>query len=481
MKAAAYCRVSTNKNEQMDSLSAQRNFFIEYTQHHHLTLVHIYADEGKSGTKMKNRTQLLQLMADAKKGMFDTVLIKDVSRLARNTVDFLVSIRTLRALHVDVIFVNYDQTSSDSSEFMLTMLSAIAQEESANTSKRVKFGKEINAKLGRVPNLVFGYDKKPGDYFNLSINTHEAQTVHRIFTLYTKDKLSAGAIARLLNAQGCQTKRGCAWSQNAVSRILHNAIYTGQIINGREEVINFLTGQRAPREKERWHYTHRPEMQIIDEGLFSQANAISAVRAPIGTTKHRTSHCHAFSQLLSCQCCGHSFRRLGRPGAKTAWVCAGRNTYGAYSCSNKSAPFEEALLLALQSFVCETLEKKADAFHGALRALAKEQLQNARGNTPGAEREKLLQSKRKYIQMYEADIITLAELEQKSKTLALRLHELENSMPLSCTPGESSDMKSFFPLFIFTNSLLRQLFQKIMVSPQGRVDFYFTDLKEQNG
>ena len=98
MKAVAYCRVSTNKDEQLDSLEAQQRFFAEYAVKNHFELVKIYADEGKSGTKMKNRTELLKMLSDASRGIFETVLIKDVSRLARNTVDFLTSIRKLKTL-----------------------------------------------------------------------------------------------------------------------------------------------------------------------------------------------------------------------------------------------------------------------------------------------------------------------------------------------------------------------------------------------
>lgn len=141
LRAAAYCRVSTNKAEQLDSYSAQQDFFKEYCQRHEFQLLRIYGDEGKSGTKMKNRKQLLELLADAERGLYDIVLIKDPSRLARNTVDFLTSVRKLKACGVQVTFVNYDLSSSESSEFMLTMLSAIAQEESANMSRRVKLGR----------------------------------------------------------------------------------------------------------------------------------------------------------------------------------------------------------------------------------------------------------------------------------------------------------------------------------------------------
>ena len=129
MRTAAYCRVSTNKAEQLDSYGAQQEFFKDYCQRHGFNLLRIYGDEGKSGTKIKNRKQLLELLSDAEQGLYDIVLIKDPSRLARNTVDFLTVVRKLKACGVQVTFVNYDLSSSESSEFMLTMLSAIAQEE----------------------------------------------------------------------------------------------------------------------------------------------------------------------------------------------------------------------------------------------------------------------------------------------------------------------------------------------------------------
>ena len=223
-RVVAYCRVSTNKEEQLDSLESQQKFFDEYSKRKNYSLIKIYADEGKSGTKIKNRTELLRLLKDAGKDIFDAVLIKDVSRLARNTIDFLTSIRRLKELGIKVIFVNYDQISSESSEFMLTMLSAIAQEESANTSKRVKFGKRLNAEKGKVPNLVYGYDKIIGDYFNLKINEEESSVVKQIFSMYTEKNMGENKIAYVLNFRGLKTKRGCKWSQNAIARILSNEL-----------------------------------------------------------------------------------------------------------------------------------------------------------------------------------------------------------------------------------------------------------------
>lgn len=184
MNIAAYCRVSTEKEDQLNSLEAQKTFFLEYTARSGDNLVKLYADEGLSGTKIKNRKQFLRMMADAELGLFDMVVVKDISRFARNTVDLLQNIRRLRELGIETQFLTANMTSMGNSEFVLTVFGALAQEESANTSKRVKFGKKINAEKGRVPNIVFGYDKTIGDYFNLTINKAEADVIRQIYQWY---------------------------------------------------------------------------------------------------------------------------------------------------------------------------------------------------------------------------------------------------------------------------------------------------------
>ena len=124
------------------------------------------------------------MMSDAELHLFDMVVVKDISRFARNTVDLLQNIRKLKALGIETQFLTANMTSMGNSEFVLTIFGALAQEESANTSKHVKFGKKINAEKGKVPNLVFGYDKILGDYFNLAINEQEALVIKQIYDLY---------------------------------------------------------------------------------------------------------------------------------------------------------------------------------------------------------------------------------------------------------------------------------------------------------
>ena len=206
MKIAAYCRVSTEKEAQIDSLEKQIEFFNEFTKKNGYELYKLYADEGISGKQIKHRKQFQQMMIDAKAKKFDKVVVKDVSRFARNTVDLLQSVRELKSYGVQVDFLNNGEVMEGGSEFILTILGAMAQQESANMSKRVKFGKDITAKKGRVPNLVFGYDKIPDEKYILKINEEEAKIVKEIFESYVYKGIGTTKIAWNLNDRGIRTR-----------------------------------------------------------------------------------------------------------------------------------------------------------------------------------------------------------------------------------------------------------------------------------
>ena len=361
MNIAAYCRVSTDKEDQLNSLEAQKEFFSEYTKRTGDNLVRLYADEGISGTKIKNRKEFLRMMADAEHGLFDMVVVKDISRFARNTVDLLQNVRKLKALGIETQFLTANMTSMGNSEFVLTIFGALAQEESANTSKRVKFGKKMNAEKGRVPNIVYGYDKTIGDYFNLAINEEEAAVVRQIYQWYIKDGYGAAKISIFLNERGLRTKRNCQWSQNGVCRILTNELYTGKIINGKQEVTDFLTGQRADKDASEWMVVDRPDLRIIDPETFEQAQQIMKSRGKaFKVDKERQSNKYLFSTLIKCKECGWSFRRTVRTYKNTyvRWVCSGHNGRGADNCPNAVTVDEDELIAVLEEYFAGVLKVK---------------------------------------------------------------------------------------------------------------------------
>lgn len=497
MKAVAYCRVSTNKEEQIDSLESQQKFFTEYAKKNSYNLIKIYADEGKSGTKIKNRTQLLKLLSDANNNVFDTVLIKDISRLARNTVDFLTSIRKLKSLNIKVVFVNYDQTSSDSSEFMLTMLSAIAQEESANTSKRVKFGKKLNAEKGRVPNLVYGYNKIPGEYFSLSINENEARIVRDIFSMYVNQNMGAHKISTELNRKDIKTKRNCIWRQVAVSRILTNTIYIGKVANCKQEVEDFLTGKRKNLDESNWLITENENLRIISDEIFYKAQQVLGERSELfNITGERSSEKNVFSKLIKCSCCNTSFRRQVRKYKNTyiRWVCGGRNAKGIDSCSNRTSIEEEFLLKEIKSYFIKILNNKPKIINDIINEFNR--IYKTSDEDKLSEKELIVKinnkkkKKQKYIEMYEEDIISLIELKEKTSDLNNLIDSLQDDLNLIHMNLSKSDLLNTLLNDVFkdieevlqiqdiTNGTLNRLIKKIVVDENKNVDIHLRLLKD---
>ena len=491
MNIAAYCRVSTEKEDQLNSLEAQKEFFAEYTQRTGDNLVRLYADEGLSGTKIKNRKQFLRMMADAEKGLFDMIVVKDISRFARNTVDLLQNVRKLKALGIETQFLTANMTSMGNSEFVLTIFGALAQEESANTSKRVKFGKKINAEKGRVPNIVYGYDKTKGDYFNLAINPVEAEVIRQIYQWYVYDGYGGAKIGNMLNAKGIKTKRNCAWSQNAVCRILTNELYTGKIINGKEEVADFLTGHRVDKPEDEWLVTDRPDLRIIDPELFEQAQQIIRARGKaFKVDKERHSNQHLFSTLIKCKDCGWSFRRTVRTYKNTyiRWVCSGHNGRGANSCPNAITVDEDELINVLQAYFVDIVKSKKNVIHYVVGEF--ERVYKAKDENINYEKEltqqlaKLKKSRQKYMDMYTDDLISREELNEKLAGMRQEIDRLERELQIvsyNLTKGDQLEriltetfktIESITDVRQMTNAQLKRIIDRIEVDHEGNVDIY---------
>ena len=491
MKLAAYCRVSTDKEDQLNSLEAQKQFFTEYTQRTGDVLVRLYADEGISGTKIKNRKEFLRMMKDAEQGLFDMVVVKDISRFARNTVDLLQNIRKLKSLGIETQFLTANMTSMGNSEFVLTIFGALAQEESANTSKRVKFGKKLNAEKGRVPNLVYGYDKTIGDYFHLTINETEANAIRQIYQWYTQEGYGASKIASMLNDRGLKTKRNCQWSQNAVCRILTNELYTGKVINGKEEVADFLTGRRAEKDETQWLVVDKPELQIIPPETFEQAQQIMQARGKsFRVDKERQSNKYLFSTLIKCKECGLSFRRIVRTYKNTyvRWVCSGHNGKGAHSCPNAVTVDEDELIDVLQEYFTHLLQSKKQVIRHVVGEF--QRIYKAKDDNLHYEKEltsqlaRLQKTRQKYMDMYADDLISREELNEKIGGMRKEMDRLENELKMvsyHLTKGDQLEailqdtfrqIEDIADVQQMTNAQLKRIIQKIEVDKDGNVDIY---------
>lgn len=490
MRIAAYCRVSTEKEDQLDSLAHQKEFFLEYAEKNGHELVRLYADEGISGTSLKKRTEFQRLMNDAQMGLFELVVVKDISRVARNTVDFLQSIRKLKTLGVNMIFITANMTSLGDSEFILTIFSAMAQEESSNLSKRVKWGKKINAKKGRVPQRIFGYDRL--DNFTLQINQGEADIVRRIFDLYLNKGLGCRSVSLTLNAEGAKTKFGCDWDPRGVRRVLQNPIYCGHYINNKYEIADYLTGRQV-RLPEEDHFHHdRPEWAIIPEEDFHRAQLQMEERRRQYQTREKPSTAarysakHVFSTLIRCEHCGRAFTRRTYTYVKTRvyWICSTNSQFTAERCGNLVKLDEDALLGRIRDHLSSLIQEKDVFARQVLEEIKKQrgvQRDALDADMVEAKRKKLIAKRLRYQEMYANDIMTMAELKEKAEGITQELEALDSALrqgeALPAVRRKNEDVISrctqeierLLSLETVTNLDMRRIVDRISVNMDGTV------------
>ena len=495
MRIAAYCRVSTDKREQQESLLHQKEFFTEYARRNGHELVRLYADEGISGTSLKKREEFKQLLRDAQLGLFALVVVKDVSRFARNTVDALQSVRQLKALGINTLFINGSMSAIGDGEFALTLFSAMAQEESNSLSKRVKWGKQINARKGRVPPRVFGYDKV--DNFTLAINEPEAGTVRKIFSLYIEGGLGCRSISMALNRDGDRTKLGGEWNARGVRRILSNPLYSGILINHKYEIEDFLTGKQVPIPREDWYYHQRPEWAIVTPERFRQAQRILSDRRKQYDSgepfrQGRYSGKHTFSTLIKCAHCGRSFTRKSYTYVNTRvyWRCVTNDQYTAERCDNRTIVDESELLQALrnhfrsligdrEAFIAEVLATLDRRRPGSDPAQARKELE--------AKRRRLELKRSRWQELYADDLISLAELKDRLAALAPQLDAIgaaltkpvpENHQAREIDRHCRREIEQFLDMETVTNADLRRIIDCITVSRDGNVRVVLKQLED---
>jgi len=248
LRAAAYCRVSTDRTEQSGSLASQRSFFDNYIRNSYsMTLVGVFYDEGTSGTTTLNRYGFNKMISLAVSGGIDIILKKEVSRFARNTLDCLKYIRLLKEINIPVFFEKESINTMDAKgEVLITIMASLAQQESESLSKNTKMGIQYRFQQGKVlvnARNFLGYDKDEEGH--LVINPAEAEIVKRIFREYLEGA-SCMKIARGLERDGICTARGNPrWHDSTVRKILENEKYMGDALLQKTYTIDFLNKKRG--------------------------------------------------------------------------------------------------------------------------------------------------------------------------------------------------------------------------------------------
>ena len=348
-RVAAYARVSMDSERLMHSLSAQVSYYSELIQKNpEWIYAGVYADEGITGTLKSKRNEFKRMLEDCENGKIDIILVKSISRFARNTVDLLDTVRHLKGLGIEVRFEkeNINSLSSDG-ELMLSILASFAQEESHSISDNVKWGTRKRFEKG-IPNgraRVFGY-RWADDI--LVIEQNEAEIVQRIYSEFLSGS-SPRKIAKNLNADKITTINGCKWSDFNIRYILKNITYTGNMLMQKSFVDDSISKKRKQNIGELTQYfvenTHEP---IIDKTIFDKVQSEFITRS-----KNRKS---VFAQKLICGICGERYVRntCGNPPYKL-WVCKTKKNCGCSVCGGVSIREEKlkevsAEILGLKEF-----------------------------------------------------------------------------------------------------------------------------------
>jgi len=331
MRVAAYCRVSTDSDEQINSYNAQVIHYKDLImQNKEWDFVDIYADSGISGTQSDNRDEFQRMITDATKGLIDIIITKSISRFARNTMDTLKYVRQLKDENVAIIFEKENiNTLTMNGEMLLTILSSLAQQESESLSANTKMGLKMKMKRGEIVGnqrcLGYDYDKETK---MLYINEEEAKIVRYIFERYISGT-GCFVIAKELTAMGAVTKKGnTQWVDTSVRGIITNEKYKGDLLMGKTFTVDPIGKRRLDNfgEEEKYYIENHHE-PIISREQFDKAQEILSKRSKNFNQGRQSKYSlkYTFSSMMKCGYCGGNITRRrwhsGTDKQKDVWFC----------------------------------------------------------------------------------------------------------------------------------------------------------------
>ena len=368
LRVAAYCRVSTKKDEQLGSYENQKAYYTEKIMANpNWTMADIFADEGITGTSACKRKNFLRMIRQCRKGKIDMIFAKSVSRFARNTVDTLSYTRELRSMGIPVLFEEQNINSIyPESEFLITIHGAFAQSESEGISSRVKWGKHQAMRTGKANiqyKTLLGYEKGPDG--EMVVNAEQAETVRKIYELYLSGQTLRN-IKETLETGGFKNSAGTTeWTTSNLRTILSDEKYCGDVLLQKTFIRDCISKKVIKNTGQLPMYLiqNHHEAIIPRERFDAVQIELARRRAQTGGTKKsaptgmsRYSGKYALSGLLFCGECGTAYRRVvwTQHGEKRAvWRCSSRLDYGKKYCKESptldESPLQQAVLAAINA------------------------------------------------------------------------------------------------------------------------------------
>ncbi len=438
LRVTFYARVSTDKDEQINSLENQVQYYTELIQSKgNWTFIPGYIDEGISGTSTKKRDSFNRMIRDAKARRFDFIITKEISRFSRSTLDSIKYTQELLEHDVGVLFQNDNINTLDSdSEFRLVVMAGVAQDEVRKLSERLKFGFRQAIKNGHVlgNDRLWGYDKKD---CVLTINEAEAQIVRRIFDLYANQQMGVRRISQTLYDEGITSRKGGPFNVLTIRHILCNPKYKGWYCANKSQTVDYRSKRKIFLDESEWVMYPDPSIPaIVSEELWDRANALYKRRSRQMKAHQSRAEFHnryPYSGKIVCEEHGTSFHRQvlkSAKGKKEVWYCREYRNQGRAGCIAPQVRTSELNQVMASIFEELLLDRQAviDAVLETIRAVpgGRDYAQDIRRieedlSSIAAKKDRLLE-------MSIEGVITMAEFKQRNDGFNKQAQGLEESL-----------------------------------------------------
>ena len=512
LKVAAYCRVSTEMDEQSNSYEAQiEHYTAEIAKHPDWINAGIFADKGITGTMAKKRPEFLKMIKKCRQKKIDLILVKSISRFSRNTVDCLEYIRELKALGIGVIFEKENiNTLTETSEAMITIMGYFAQAESESISKNVTWGVRHAFAEGKVTFTcdIYGYKRvynpETKKHDILEIVEEEAKVIRTIFERYYAGD-SQSTICAYLNEQQIPSpsKKNSKWYPVALQSILRNEKYKGDVLTQKSYCADLLTHKRVKNNGEViQHYLQDHHPAIVDRELFDKVQVEYAKRnakkvvlpgCEEAPKKSRYSSKYALTDILVCGHCGSPYRRCvwtHHGKRKVVWRCITRMDHGLNKCDGSFTIEEEGLHQAILNAISDLSSRKEEL---------KDELKSALATTlldTGADM--CLTSLEQQIKEQENDLMRVvritaergnkSEFETEFKRISANIKDLKQLLEVEKTKVRpkldiESRLEAIFEkidsasanIQEFNNQVIRQLIAQIRIDGEDKMTIILTN------
>ena len=439
LRVTFYARVSTDRDEQLNSLENQITYFEKYIKGiENWTYINGYIDEGISGSSALKRDDFLRMIEDGKNSKFDLILTKEISRFSRSTLDSIKYTQDLLSYGVGVLFQSDNiNTILPDSELRLTIMASVAQEEVRKLSERVRFGLKRTIEKGEVlgNNKIWGYRVENKALFT---DDEESKMVKMLFTLYAEGQYGFYTISNLLFEKGYTTRKGTPFNNTTLKRIIQNPKYKGFYRTNTIRTLDYKTKKQIKLPKDEWiTYESKDKIPpIVSEELWEKANAILEKRSKSimdrVENKDVFKHRHTYSGILYCKEHNTTFNRSAGTKRKNRpiWACSNYLQKGVKGCASPILA-ESELDIVFKHILENVISQKDIIINGLLELYKKthnEHDYKTEISSIKQKQEKVRQKKDKLLELVVDEFISKQEFQTRNQELNIQAEKLANDL-----------------------------------------------------